>query len=139
MGSKPETLFIAAVRKRLPEHIHTEKQYNPLRGGPYDLYVESTGGILWIEFKFTQTLPPVLNLIKQTTSPKLSDLQQKWGERLVQNGIPNAVITGWQDGRKKVGWVMKDLEFREPVDREYLKNNQLSLEEIAGWIEREVT
>ncbi len=139
MGSKPETLFTNALLKRLPDHIYVEKQYNPLRGGTYDLYIEGQGRVLWVEMKFTAKLPPVLDLMRQTTSPKLSPLQQGWGERLVRNSIPNAVITGWQDGRKKVGFIMIGLEFRQPFEREYLLANQLSLEKIASWIKTEVT
>lgn len=139
MSRKPETVFTHHVLKRLPESIYVEKMYNPLRGGTYDLYVEGPKNICWIEMKYTLNLPPVLDLTKQTTSPKMSPLQIKWGERATQNGVFNAVILGWGSGRDRFGWIFEDLEFQTPVSRGLLQAHRMSMQQIADWITEAVT
>ncbi len=139
MSRKPESVFIGHVHRRLPEHIYVEKQHNMMRGGTPDVYVEGMGRILWYEAKYTFTLPPVLDLTRQTSSPKLSGLQMKWLDRATQHQIPNAVILGWGEGRDRWGFVLEENEWKEPMPREMLLANRLDMQQIADWITEAVT
>ena len=102
MSRKPETGLIGRVHKMLPRHIDAEKTHNPFRGGIWDVYYESPNGLLWVEYKWAERLPKVIDLGDPRKKPSLSKLQQTWGEQRVANDIPCAVCAGFGRGRDAV-------------------------------------
>jgi hypothetical protein len=91
--SKPETRFIARVHKGLGD-VYFEKTNNPYRRGMPDVYYEGpSGAILWVEYKWYNKLPALLDLQRV-----LSPLQQHWLRRAHNNQVNVAVVVGSPDG-----------------------------------------
>ena len=129
-----EASYIRAVNKHLPLEIHSEGMANPYRGGTPDRYYEGPCDHLWVEYKFFEKLPPVIDLLRSTekTKPMLSSLQQEWLERAYRNKQPVAVIVGSPEG----GLLLPCLAWKTPVSRESFRELMRPKKAIAHWIER---
>lgn len=102
MASKPENLFIGRVHKLLPPEIYHEKMANPYRGGTPDEYYEGPKGILWVEYKYLEKLPPKLCLTNLKGPTSVTPLQQKWLERAVANNVNACVILGFERNKVRI-------------------------------------
>lgn len=130
MARKPEAQYVASVHKHLPANVYHEGMANDYRGGTPDQYYEGPGGALWVEYKFAPKLPTVVDLTRQTTSPKLSPLQMKWLERAYKNNVNVAVILGTPDG----GYIFRYRDWLAPIGRDFLSPLLLPRKDIAKWI-----
>lgn len=93
MASKPETNFIKKIHRRLSREVYREKMANPYRGGTPDVYYEGPQGVLWVEYKYWQT-------VKRIFKPKdvVSPLQWLWIQRAHDNNVNIVTIVGYRDG-----------------------------------------
>lgn len=130
---KPENRFISQVHKHLPELVYREKTNNPYRGGTPDVYYEGSRDILWVEYKFKQSLPKTVKL-------KLTKLQLRWLHRCYGNGKNCWVILGWKDNNTTRGVIFTDpSDWERAHDRNSLMDRSLSIQELARWITGETT
>ena len=136
MARKPEDVFRESVHRYKPKRVFQQKESNAFRGGIPDDYYESNGkpGTLRVEYKFTHKIPKELSLTN-TTKPNLSGLQMEWLSRAYHNGQQVAVIVGTRAG----GLILTDLQWLQPISREYFESNLKSRKEIMEWIEEQVT
>lgn len=104
MSKGPENTFIGSVHRHLPEDgPYYMKTFNPLMGGPPDIFYSGKKADLWVEYKFIH-LPvkdtTVINLI--TPSAKrdsgISALQQDWLLGRHREGRNVAVLVGSKNG-----------------------------------------
>ena len=99
---KPETRFIKAVHKHLPDTVYAEKLSNPYRGGAPDcVYLKKGGGTTWIEYKYHEQLP-------KKVKPNLSELQKKWLKRAHDLGHEVYVVLGFKHEGKFRAMVYTD-------------------------------
>jgi hypothetical protein len=131
-----EASYIRAVNKHLPKEVYTEGMANPYRGGTPDRYYEGPHDDLWVEYKFYEALPPVIDLLHQTakTKPKLSKLQQDWLVRAHCNNRKVAVIVGCPEG----GLILPGISWGKPIKRETFRLGMQTKPAIAEWITRAV-
>lgn len=134
MAQKPEARFVSSIHRLLPKDLHHEGMSNPYRGGTADDWYDGPAGDLWVEYKYSETIPKLLDLRTQTTSPKLSKLQQRWLEARHVNGRNVAVIVGFKEG----GVIMRNSEWLEEWTREDLQARLKTRKEIAQWIMEQV-
>jgi len=140
MSRKPEATFKASVHRHLPTGrtgVYVEGMANDYRGGTPDNYYEGDSGYLWVEWKFLQDIPPVIDLMDAKKQVKLSPLQQKWLGRAESNKINVAVIVGSKLG----GMVLTCDEvhhWSDKITREEFEHNLLSRKELATWIQENV-
>lgn len=125
MSEKPETRFIARLKKRLPPEIFVEKTHNPYRRGIPDLYIEGSKDCLWVECKY---LPKA----QQKFTPALTPLQINWLKRAHENNRRVAVLVGSPAGAI---WLPDDTG----LSGKQLTGAWLPLEQIATWIRFAVT
>jgi len=130
MASKPETRLIKRIEDFLPKRVYSEKMANPYRGGTPDMYYEGDEDAIWIEYKFTPTIP-----IRQHTL-KLSDLQQKWLLRCEGNGRSCAVVLGWKTpaNRFEGALILKPSMWVEPIPGTFFEERRQSPEKLANII-----
>jgi len=131
LARKPENTYIARVHRHLDEAVYREKTNNPYRGGTPDVLYEGNKDNLWIEYKWFDTLPPLVELVDK----KLSRLQQSWLRRCHGNERPCAVIVGCPSG----GIIYPGTSWEIPIPRETFLNNVLTAQEVAAWITNQVT
>ena len=131
-----EAGYVRSVNKHLPREVYTESNANPYRGGTPDRYYEGDKDDLRVEFKFYETLPPVIDLLRCTakTKPKLSKLQQDWLIRAHRNNRKVAVIVGCPEG----GLILPGISWAKPFKRETFRLGVQPKKEIAEWITRAV-
>ena len=127
MTAKPETTFIAAIHRALPQSLYHEKMHNPYRGGTPDVWYSGCNGDLWVEYKFVASISPK----SKTVVPDLSALQSKWLELRYLEHRNVAVILGV--GRIG-GVIYRDREWEVPLSGEQLLKRVVSRSEIAHWI-----
>lgn len=94
--ANPEQSFYRSVERNLPEDVYVEGMNNPYSRGTPDRYYESSGGILWAEYKFLKLPARTTTLI--TPCAGLSPLQRKWLTRAYHNGVKVVVIVGSKEG-----------------------------------------
>jgi len=135
MARKPEATFVSSVNKYLPKEVHSEGMANEYRGGTPDRYYEGNKDELWVEYKFLQVIPPVINLLDSKARVKLSPLQQKWLDRAYGNGRNIAVIVGCKEG----GVILTHDRWNKGICRGFFKSHILSRKDIAYWIIKQVS
>lgn len=125
MASKPESVFIASIKRHLNAAIYALKNNNPFTGGVADLWYSGHSGDLWVEYKWLPKKPA------KSFTPTLSALQIKWLRERYEEGRNVAVIVGCPEG----GVILRDLEW----ERDCLFTPIVSRAEIAQWITEETT
>lgn len=126
MAAKPETRLIERVHRALSAHVYREKTANPYRGGTPDCYYERAhNNILWVEYKYKPTQGRRI-LWDEAVTKLCSPKQKLWLERADDNGVPVAVITGFND---------KTISITTPSDPECL-GLLFDTRGCADWIER---
>lgn len=139
MARKPETALIEAVNKQLDPSVYYEKTSNPYRGGTPDVYYEGPGNYLWVEYKYSPTLPPTICLACEKPKVRLSDLQQRWLNRAFRNNSKVAVIYGWGSGRSRRAVYLDQGKWMREFTREEFENKALPMSLIAAKIHQQVT
>lgn len=134
MAQKPEARFVSSIHRYLPKNLHHEGMANPYRSGTPDDWYDGPAGDLWIEYKYSEKIPKRLDLRAQTTSPKLSKLQERWLRARHLNGRNVAVVVGFKEG----GVIMRDLEWEKEWSKEDLQKRIKTRKEIAIWITEQV-
>jgi len=134
MATKPEAQFICSVNKHIPPSVHHQSMDGTFTSGTPDQYYEGDIDHLWVEWKFSPSLPPVIDLTNQSQRAKLSKLQQTWLKRAYVNNQPCAVILGTPKG----GYIYTHEQWLLPIRREVMANLLLSKKELAEWIQQQV-
>lgn len=128
--AKPETTYKAGIHPFLPTDVHREGMANPYRGGTPDNYYDGPKSDLWIEYKYVTKFPRVLDLLKPTTKPHLTPLQQLWLDRRYDNGGNAAVIIGSREG----GLILINKGWNTLICREEAFQELKTKKEVAAWI-----
>lgn len=136
MATKPEAQFRNGVHKYLPsmDEVHHEAVGGAYSKGIPDQYYDGCYYDLWIEWKYANHIPRVLNLLN-TTQPKLSEHQQRWLERAYRNGRNVCVIVGFPEG----GIILSEMTWMQPLPGEVIKEMLFSRKELAQYITEFVT
>lgn len=130
MAHGPETRFIQGVHRFLLEDVYREKMHNPYRGGTPDMYYEGNKGIIWVEYKWLDWTPKILN----PEESGLTALQTLWLRRAAGNGIPTAVVFGLPKG----GVIFENLTWEGSIAKAEIEKTIKPKKEVALWIRRQV-
>lgn len=122
---KPESNFISAIHKLLPQVYH-EKQNNPYRSGTADVWYSGARGDLWVEYKFIPKIPRSDSIL-----PDLSERQRVWLRDRAAEGRNVAVILGV--GREG-GVIFRNGQWAVPHASARLAELVVSRKQLAGWI-----
>lgn len=137
--SKPETTFYTSVHRHLPsiDRLHREKMANPYRGGTADHWYSGNGGDLWVEWKFIIIPKRDDTMIDLCggKKPPLSALQQDWLTGRYNEGRNVVVIVGAKEG----GVIYEFRTWRHPMSAGEFRTRLQARQEIAAWIQREVS
>lgn len=98
MSQGPENRFIGSVHRQLPDKPYHMKNHNGYIGGVPDVYYSGNAADMWIEYKFTPRLPPIIDLMDTKKKYALSSLQQEWLRDRHEEGRDVRVILGCEDG-----------------------------------------
>lgn len=126
--ANPEATFTAAVHRHLPSTVHAEGMANPFRRGTPDKYYDGPSGDLWVEYKYWDTLPAVVDLLHDRSHHTLTTLQADWLRRRYLNGGNAIVILGCHEG----GVIFEHCAWEVPQRKENLRI--LTRKDIAAWI-----
>ena len=88
-----ENTFWQSLRKKLVPRIYALKNQAGYVGGIPDCWLSGSQGDLWMENKYLQTVPPIVDPTKL-----LSALQQQWLLRRYAEGRSVGVLVGSVDG-----------------------------------------
>lgn len=117
-----ENGFWQSLRKKLVPRIYAMKNQAGYVGGIPDCWLSGMHGDLWIENKYLQSIPPVVDPTKL-----LSTLQQQWLERRHAEGRSVGVLVGSVDGHL----YFPSLSWKKPISRGSFKMQSRSTTEIA--------
>lgn len=98
MSQGPENRFIGSVHRQLPDRPYRMKNHNAYLSGPADVWYSGDAADMWVEYKFTLRLPPVIDLMDVKKKYSLSALQQEWLRGRFEEGRDVRVILGCEDG-----------------------------------------
>lgn len=121
---KPETRFIGAIHKMIPQ-VYAEKMNNPWRAGTPDVYYSGDVGDLWVEYKFIERIPRSKEIL-----PELTPRQSRWLNNRYDEGRNVAVVLGTPLG----GVIYRNKEWLTPLDSEALEALVIPRKEVALWI-----
>lgn len=128
MPSKPETSYIKLINDelaRLAPEIYFEKTHNEYRGGTFDVYYEAAiNNVMWVEYKWYDSLAPVVDLLVPIKRPKMTPLQQEWGKRAKQNALTALVVIGFKPkaSRFSRGVILRDWTRSLPRDEVFRRS-----------------
>jgi hypothetical protein len=131
MAAKPETNFIKRITRHLPKSVYHMKNANPYTGGVPDLWFSGTGGDMWIEMKYIETLPVSVPI---RPTKMLTALQLEWLNRRYEEGRQVAVIIGCNTG----GVVFLDKLWQCDIEVKTFKTLIRSPADLAEWIRGQV-
>jgi hypothetical protein len=117
-----ETTFWQSLRKKLVPRIYALKINISYVAGVPDVWLSGSKGDLWLELKYLQTVPPVVNPTKL-----LSILQQQWLKRRHAEGRSVGVLIGSVDGHL----YFPSCSWDSPVTREAFQMRAKKTKEIA--------
>ncbi len=98
MNQGPETRFIASIHRLLHPSIYRMKNHNSYIGGPADVWYSGTMGDAWIEYKYVEKLPEVVDLLNRKKDYCLSALQEEWLRDRHEEGRRVFVVLGYRQG-----------------------------------------
>lgn len=129
MARGPENTFIASVHRKIPKgKPYWMKNHNAYIGGPADVWYSGNEGDVWVEYKYTHRLPPIINLLDRKKKYCLSALQEEWLNDRYAEGRRVFVILGFEYG----GVIFRDREWNRPHPASSL--SQYTRQDIAKWI-----
>ena len=131
---KPENRFINLLHMKLDSSIYHMKTNNPYTSGEPDVYYESSGDILWVEYKWVPTLWTKSIAAQDICKTKSWIAQQQWLDRAVKNGKQAYVIVGIGSGRSTCAYVL-----RHPYNFDPALNPIHTVQRVADWILRKTT
>jgi hypothetical protein len=117
-----ENTFWQSLRKKLFPRIYAMKNQAGFVGGIPDVWLSGTQGDLWIENKYLQTVPPIVDPTKL-----LSVLQQTWLVRRYAEGRSVGVLIGSSEGHL----YLPGLSWQQPVSRGTFVSKTKKTAEIA--------
>jgi hypothetical protein len=117
-----ENTFWQSLRKKLVPRIYALKLNISFTAGVPDVWLSGSHGDLWMENKFLQTLPPIVDPTKL-----LSVLQQQWLLRRHHEGRSVGVLIGSADGHL----YFPSLSWLSPVTRGTFQMKARKTREIA--------
>lgn len=142
MARKPENVFIGGVHRQVLKDeratlVHWDKTNNPYTGGIPDMYYDSAGCDLWIEYKWLERVPPEVNLT-EGNSPMLSQLQQRWLNRAFTNGRHVWVVVGFRPAGARMAQAVvyngHHLHWDIPLERDAFLSKALSQADLARYL-----
>lgn len=134
MSKKPESRFIDRVHRQLSEKVYKQAFTSKFSNGTPDRYYEGPKGVLWIEYKYIDKLPNVVNLTDISKKPCLSKLQQNWLIRAHKNNIQVGVALGYKDF---VFWY-PGIFWQAYIVKEIFLKKLISIKDFAKIIENKV-
>ncbi len=136
MASGPENRFRASLHRLLPDSVYQMKNNNAYTGGIPDDWYSSTGGDLWVEYKFLSKIPVRTNIRPFDPKQKmLSVLQRDWLNGRYEEGRNVAMIIGCKEG----GVILRDQEWMEEITPQAFRDTLLPRVAIAQWIVQQTT
>lgn len=125
MSAKPETVFTASINRLLKDQVYFEKMHNPFRAGTADYWYSGDKGDLWVEYKFTPSLPR-----SNDYSLNLTPRQVRWLTDRHEEGRTIAVILGVPNG----GIVFPGNSWNRKFSTAKLQARVLTRKELAAWV-----
>lgn len=117
-----ENTFWQSLRKKLVPRVYALKLNLRFIKGVPDAWLSGSQEDLWIELKYLQKLPPIVDCTKLLTV-----LQQDWLESRHREGRNTAVLVGSPEGHK----LYVGLEWKGPLTRGTFIQSSKSTSEIA--------
>jgi hypothetical protein len=130
MARTPESKFVHRIEHHLSPKIHCEGMANPYRGGTPDRYYESIRSALWVEYKYSRTIPK-----NWDASKKITALQRKWLSRAFWNRHEVLVIAGFGN---EAMILTTPTDWEKIWTREEIDKSTYTLEHIVSYIERKL-
>lgn len=101
---KPENRMISRIKPHWEAAgFYIEKTNNPYLSGPPDLYVErAVNRVGWVEAKFwsRKSIPEADESSQRYIEAMLSPHQEIWLRRAQKNGVPVAMLCGFQNPKQ---------------------------------------
>ena len=128
MAAKPETTFIKAIHRLIP-NVFAENNNNPFRSGQADIWYSGCSGDLWVEYKYTK-------ILRESTEfrPNTSPLQNRWLGCRLDEGRNVAVVVGTPTG----AIIYLDREWLVPAPFGEHRKREIPRKELATWIFNQV-
>lgn len=117
-----ETTFWQSLRKKLVPRIYALKLNLRFTAGVPDCWLSGSEQDLWLELKYVQQLPPIVDCTKLLTT-----LQQEWLRQRHEEGRWVAALIGSPDGHL----YFPGLSWQSPVSREKFLQSAKKTNEIA--------
>ena len=117
-----ENTFWLALRKKLVPRVYALKINLRFTAGIPDCWLSGSQGDLWMENKYLQTVPPIVDPTKL-----LSALQQQWLRRRYAEGRSVGVLIGSSEGHL----YFPSLSWLSPVTRGTFQTKAKKTGEIA--------
>lgn len=123
-----ESGFLKALRAHLIRGgaYYLKLNLRFMRGVP-DIWLSGSKSDLWLEGKFSPTIPKLLNL-----SEYLSAHQQEWLAGRHQEGRNVGVVIGFQNNGTFGGIFLPGLTWRDAIPRETVKEKFLKTKDLAN-------
>jgi len=118
-----ETTFWQSLRKKLVPRIYALKLNISYVAGVPDVWLSGSKGDLWLELKYLQKVPPIVDPTKLLTT-----LQQTWLLRRYGEGRRVGVLIGSPDGHL----YFPGLSWQSPVTRGTFQTNAKTTKTITG-------
>lgn len=119
----PERRFIDKVHRQIdPEwRLHKQSMTGGMStNGTPDYYYEGYNWYIWIEYKYVETLPEVINLTDRSKKYSLSALQERWLNRATKNLTRAAVVLGSNEG----ALIFTNGTWTSPIARSWVEEYQ---------------
>jgi hypothetical protein len=118
-----ETTFWQSLRKKLVPRIYALKLNLNFTAGVPDVWLSGRSQDLWLELKYLQKLPPIVDPTKLLTI-----LQQAWLEARYKEGRYVGVLIGSSDGHL----YFPGLSWQSPVTRGTFKTKAKTTKDLTG-------
>ena len=120
-----ETTFWQALRKKLVPRVYALKLNLRFIAGVPDCWLSGSLEDLWLELKYVQTLPPIVDPTKLLTT-----LQQDWLEKRYAEGRHVVALIGSPDGHL----YFPGLSWQDTVSREKFLQRAQKTKEVADML-----
>lgn len=117
-----ETTFWQSLRKKLHPRVYALKLNLRFTAGVPDCWLSGSEDDLWLELKYLQQLPPIVDCTNLLTT-----LQQEWLKRRYAEGRNVGVLIGSTDGHV----YFPGLSWQEPMTRGTFQQQAQTTKDVA--------
>jgi len=120
-----ETSFWQSLRKKLVPRVYALKLNLRFVAGVPDCWLSGSEEDLWLELKYVQKLPPIVDSTKLLTA-----LQQQWLAERYAEGRRVGALIGSSDGHL----FFSGLSWQKPISREKWIQTGMTTKEMADFL-----